>query len=100
MCYYPLFSSGEKSNQLLVLKTQWQGWRDRSREEKMSTLEQHRALLQEGVAIAFESRKEEARLMSSKPVDDLDIAATLLAELQKEQDLECRNLLEFADKVR
>ena len=31
--------------------------------------------------------------------DDLSIATNLLAELQKYQDSECRNLVNFLDKV-
>ena len=64
----------------------------------MASLEQHRALLQEAVAIVFESRKEEAKLLTTN-VDDLSIATQLLSELQRQQEMESRGLLNFADKV-
>ena len=87
-----------RANQSLVLKTQWQGWRDRNTEDKMTSLEQHRALLQEAVAIVVENRKEESKLLSTNS-DDLAIATQLLSELQRQQELECKGLLSFADKV-
>jgi len=86
-----------RANHSLVLKTQWQGWRDRNTEDKMASLEQHRALLQEAVAIVFESRKEEAKLLTTN-VDDLSIATQLLSELQRQQEMESRGLLNFSDK--
>lgn len=55
--------------------------------------------MQEAVAIAFESRKEEAKLLSAN-ADDLTIATVLLSELQKQQETECRGLLNFADMVK
>lgn len=92
-----IFADG-RANQSLVLKTQWQGWRDRNTEDKLATLEQHRALMQEAVAITFENRKEEARVMSLN-ADDITIATKLLSELQKQQESECKGLLNFVDKV-
>ena len=81
-----------------MLKTQWQGWRDRSAEDKMASLEQHRALLQEAVALVFENRKEESRLLATN-ADDIAIASQMLSELQRQQELECKGLINFSDKV-
>lgn len=65
----------------------------------MASLEQHRALLYEAVAIVFENRKEESRLLTTN-VDDMTIASQLLSDLQRQQELECKGLLNFADKVK
>ena len=93
----PIFLDG-RANQLLVLKTQWQGWRDKNTEDKLAHLEQHRALLQEAVALVFENRKEQLRATSSVH-DDLAVAAMLLSDLQRQQGNECKGLMSFNDKV-
>ena len=83
---------------MLVLKTQWQGWREKNTEDKLVHLEQHRALLQEAVALVFENRKEQLRVTSSNH-DDLAVAAMLLSDLQRQQGNECKGLITFNDKV-
>ncbi len=94
------YFSDERSNQLLVLKTQWQGWHHRSTEDKLQSIEQHRALLQEAVSIVFETKKEELRLLSPSAVDDLTVACNLLCDLQLSQEAECKSIINFHEKVR
>ena len=89
----------ERSNQLLVLKTQREGWRSRSSDEKITSKEQHRQLLQEAVALAFETRRAEMRELKGVSVDDLGVAAGILCELQEHQDAESQLLRGLVDKV-
>eukprot|EP00794_Sanderia_malayensis_P006079 gene6079-6782_t len=91
-------NSDERSNQLLVLKTQWQGWQSRGRDEKISAIEQHRIILQEAISIVFENKKDSMRLLSPNTVDDLAVACSLVSALQFQQDNDSKNIINFNDK--
>ena len=90
----------ERSNQLLVLKTQRDGWRSYSSDKKIANKDHNRSVLQEAVGIVFENRRAEMRELKGMAVDELDVAVDMLCELQEKQDSESQLLLSLAEKVK
>ena len=89
----------ERSNQLLVLKTQRDGWHSYSSDKKIANKDHNRSVLQEAVGIVFENRRAEMRELKGMAVDELDVAVDMLCELQEKQDSESQLLLSLAEKV-
>ena len=78
-----------------MLKTQRQGWRNRSAEDKLASKSLHLRLLQEAVSIMCVNQ----RLEMNDPGADRDFASTLLAKLLHQQELDAGTLLVTRDQV-
>ncbi|EDO46860.1 predicted protein, partial [Nematostella vectensis] len=87
--YARKLNKDERDNQLLVLRTKRQAWKERSSQEKLESLDSHRALLQEAVALVCENRRAESGELGTGSVDDVQVAMAVLSELQEYQDRFC-----------
>lgn len=86
-------STDERSNQLLVLRTQHQGWREQSSTERLVSKERHHAILQEAAGLVFEERRSDMRMFRGTSPDDIEVAADIMADLQHAQEIESQMLL-------
>lgn len=91
--------SDERSNQLLVLRTQQQGWRNQSSTERLVSKERHYAILQEAAGLVVEDRRADMRVCRGTSPDDLEVAAEIMADLQHQQEVESQMLLSLHSKV-
>lgn len=94
-----VFISDERSNQLLVLRTQQQGWRNQSSTERLVSKERHYAVLQEAAGLVVEDRRADMRAIRGTSPDDLEVAADIMADLQHQQEVESHMLLSLHSKV-
>ena len=85
----------ERENQFVVLKTQRQGWRNRSSEDKLESKSFHLKLLQEAVSIVYVNERLEIKESGA----DQGIAVSLLAKLLHQQELDAETLLATRDQV-
>ena len=85
----------ERENQFVVLKTQRQGWRNRSSEDKLASKAFHLKLLLEAVSTVFVNQ----RLEIQEPGADKDVAVSLLGKLLHQQELDAETLLAARDQV-
>lgn len=92
--------SDERSNQLLVLRTQQQGWREQSSTERLVSKERHYAILQEAAGLVFEDRRADMRASKGTSPADMEVAADIMADLQHTQDIESQILLGLHSKVK
>ena len=90
----------ERSNQLLVLRTQHQGWREQSSTERLVSKERHYSILQEAAGLVFEDRRSDMRQSRGSAPDDMQVAADIMADLQHAQEIESQMLLGLHSKVR
>ena len=90
----------ERSNQLLVLRTQHQGWREQSSTERLVSKERHYSILQEAAGLVFEDRRSDLRQSRGSAPDDMQVAADIMADLQHAQEIESQMLLGLHSKVR
>ena len=90
----------ERSNQLLVLRTQHQGWREQSSTERLVSKERHYSILQEAAGLVFEDRRSDMRQSRGSAPDDMEVAADIMADLQHTQEIESQMLLGLHSKVR
>jgi hypothetical protein len=97
--YVILLFPDERTNQLLSLRMQRQEWKDRSSEDKFSSQDRHRAILQEAIGLVFENRRNEMKELTGNSVDDIKVAAAILSELQEYQDVESRLVTSLPNKV-
>ena len=86
----------ERENQFLVLKTQRQGWRNRSSEDKLASKAFHLKLLQEAVSTVYVNQ----RLEMKDTAADKDVTVSLLGKLLHQQELDAETLLTATDQVR
>lgn len=91
--------SDERSNQLLVLRTQQQGWRNQSSTERLVSKERHYAILQEAAGLVVEDRRADLRVCRGTAPNDLEVAADIMADLQHQQEVESQMLLALHSKV-
>ena len=96
LCVFP----DERSNQLLVLRTQHQGWREQSSTERLVSKERHYSILQEAAGLVFEDRRSDMRQSRGSAPDDMEVAADIMADLQHAQEIESQMLLGLHSKVR
>lgn len=94
-----VFISDERSNQLLVLRTQQQGWRNQSSTERLVSKERHYAVLQEAAGLVVEDRRADMRAIRGASPDDVEVAADIMADLQHQQEVESHMLLSLHIKV-
>ena len=92
--------SDERSNQLLVLRTQQQGWREQSSTERLVSKERHYAILQEAAGLVFEDRRADMRVSKGTSSTDMEVAADIMADLQHKQDIESQMVLGLHSKVK
>ena len=85
----------ERENQFVVLKTQRQGWRNRSSEDKLASKAFHLKLLLGAVSTVYVNQ----RLEMQEPGTDEDIAVSLLGKLLHQQELDAETLLAARDQV-
>ena len=85
----------ERENQFVVLKTQRQGWRNRSSDDKLASKSFHLRLLQEAVSIVYVNQRLETKEVGA----DKDIAVSLLADLLHQQEIDSETLLAARDQV-
>ena len=78
-----------------MLKTQRQGWRNRSSEDKLASKSMHLKLLQEAVSIEYVNQRLEMKETGA----DKDVAVALLAKLLHQQELDAETLLAARDQV-
>lgn len=91
-------SADERSNQLLVLRTQHQGWREQSSTERLVSKERHYSILQEAAGLVFEDRRSDMRQSRGSAPDDMQVAADIMADLQHAQEIESQMLLGLHSK--
>ena len=91
--------SDERSNQLLVLRTQQQGWRNQSSTERLVSKKRHYEVLQEAAGLVVEDRRADMRAIRGTSPDDLEVAADIMADLQHQQEVESQMLLSLHSKV-
>ncbi|XP_032219683.2 trichohyalin [Nematostella vectensis] len=96
--YARKLNKDERDNQLLVLRTKRQAWKERSSQEKLESRDSHRALLQEAVALVCENRRAESRELGTGSVDDVQVAMAVLSELQEYQDVQSQFLSSLPNK--
>ena len=89
----------ERSNQLLVLRTQQQAWREQSSSERLVSRGRHAAILQEAAGLVFEDRRADLRVSRGTSPDDVQVAADILADLQHTHEIESQMLLSLHSKV-
>ena len=89
----------ERSNRLLVLRTQRQSWRERSSDERLVSKDHHYAILQEAAGLVFEDRRLDQRAARGTSLEDLQVAADIMADLQHHQDVESHMLSTLHSKV-
>ena len=85
----------ERENQFVVLKTQRQGWRNRSSDDKLGSKSFHLRLLQEAVIIVYVNLRLETKEVGA----DKDIAVSLLANLLHRQEIDAETLLAARDQT-
>jgi hypothetical protein len=78
-----------------VLKTQRQGWRNRSSDDKRESKSFHLKLLQEAVSIVYVNQRFETKETGAEK----DIAVSLLAKLLHQQEIDAETLLAAKDQV-
>ncbi|PFX16028.1 hypothetical protein AWC38_SpisGene19720 [Stylophora pistillata] len=91
-------SPDERSNQLLVLRTQQQGWRKQSTTERLVSKERHYVILQEAAGLVIEDRRADLRVYRGTSPDDQEVAADIMADLQHHQEAESQMLLTLHGK--
>jgi hypothetical protein len=85
----------ERENQFVVLKTQRQGWRNRSSDDKRESKSFHLKLLQEAASILYVNQ----RLETKETGAEKDVAVSLLAKLLHQQEIDAETLLAAKDQV-
>lgn len=94
-----VYISDERSNQLLVLRTQQQEWRNQSSTGRLVSKERHHAILLEAAGLVLEDRRADMRAIRGASPDDLEVAADIMADLQHQHEVESQMLLSLHSKV-